>query len=178
MRHHRPVGGAGRRATRRIARSLRPPLPAPTTPVRDLRPRQTHRAASNRDQLRCLPDLLSSTRDRLFLCGRGAGSTYDEPGPAALLRLSGRAQIDAARTGPDGSIRPELAGVCDALTGLERPRSLLTNWHNLASLRTLSDIAAGRLELSHEALDAPPQVFSVTYLRALLIAAGALPRTR
>src|SRR5699024_2755134 len=49
------------------------------------------------------------------------------------------------------------------------------NWHDLASLRLLSDIAAGRLELRHEALDALPQVFSVTHLRALLIVAGALP---
>src|SRR5699024_3896099 len=84
-------------------------------------------------------------------------------------------QIDAALTGPDGSIHPGLAGDRDALTGLERPRSLLTNWHDLASLRLLSDIAAGRLELRHEALDALPQVFSVTHLRALLIVAGALP---
>lgn len=84
-------------------------------------------------------------------------------------------QIDTALTGPDGHIRAELKGVRDALTELERPRSLLNNWHNLASLRLLTDIAQGRIELSHEALDAQPQVFSVNYLRAMLVAAGALP---
>ncbi|MBE4696197.1 hypothetical protein HGI16_16020 [Brevibacterium casei] len=110
------------------------------------------------------------------LCGQQAlGRRTTNRGRPRCFACQAAQQIDAARTGPDGSIRPELAGVCDALTGLERPRSLLTNWHNLASLRLLSDIAAGRLELSHEALDALPQVFSVTYLRALLIAAGALP---
>jgi len=110
------------------------------------------------------------------LCGQQAlGRRTTNRGRPRCFACQAAQQIDAALTGPDGSIRPELAGVCDALTGLERPRSLLTNWHNLASLRLLSDIAAGRLELSHEALDALPQVFSVTYLRALLIAAGALP---
>ena len=79
-------------------------------------------------------------------------------------------QIDAALTGPDGRIRPELMPVRDALTELERPRSLLNNWHDLPSLHLLTDIAQGRLDLSHDALDARPQVFSVTYLRAMLVA--------
>lgn len=85
------------------------------------------------------------------------------------------AQIDAALTGPDGTIRYELKPVRDALTELERPRSLLTNWHDLASLNLLTEIAQGRFDLSHDALDTRPQVFSVTYLRSMLVAAGALP---
>ena len=78
-------------------------------------------------------------------------------------------------TVPDGTIRPELTGVRDALTELRQPRSLLSNWRGLASLRLLTDIAQGRLDLSHDTLDARPQVFSVNYLRALLVAADALP---
>jgi hypothetical protein len=42
-------------------------------------------------------------------------------------------------------------------------------------MQLLSDIAQGHLELTHDALDACPQGFSVTYLRALLVASGALP---
>lgn len=61
--------------------------------------------------------------------------------------------------------------VRNALTELERPRSLLGNWQGLASLRLLTDITQGRLNLSYDALDARPQVFSVT----MLVAAGALP---
>ena len=71
-------------------------------------------------------------------------------------------------------VRNELL-IGDALTELRQPRSLLSNWRGLASLRLLTDIAAGRLDLSHDALDAQPQVFSVNYLRAMLVTAGALP---
>lgn len=85
------------------------------------------------------------------------------------------AQIDAALTGPDGIIRPELQPVRDTLTASDKPLSLLTNWHRLASLHLLADIAQGRLDLTHEALDERAQVFSVTYLRAVLVATGALP---
>lgn len=84
-------------------------------------------------------------------------------------------QIDAALTGPDGVILPELKPVRDALVATDRPRSLLSNWQHLASLHLLADIAQGRLELTHKALDTRPQTFSVTYLRSMLVAAGALP---
>jgi len=110
------------------------------------------------------------------ICGQQAlGRRTTNHGRPRCFSCQAAQQIDAALTGPDGRIRPELMPVRDALTELERPRSLLNNWHNLASLRLLTDMAQGRLELSHDALDARPQVFSVTYLRATLVAAGALP---
>lgn len=84
-------------------------------------------------------------------------------------------QIDAALTGPAGTLRPELKPVRDALAETAQPRSLLANWRDLASMRLLIEIAQGRLDLSHDSLDAQPQVFSVTYLRAMLVATGALP---
>lgn len=110
------------------------------------------------------------------LCGQQAlGRRTTNHGRPRCFTCQAVQQVDAALTGPDGMIRPELKPVRDALTELERPRSLLNNCHNLASLRLLTSIAQGEVDLSHDALDARPQVFSVTYLRALLVAAGALP---
>lgn len=110
------------------------------------------------------------------ICGQQAlGRRATNHGSPRCFACQAAGLIDTALTGPDGSIRPELIPVRDALTELERPRSLLNNWHSLASMRLLTDIAQGRIELRHEALDAQPQVFSVNYLRAMLVAAGALP---
>ncbi|MEJ1092926.1 hypothetical protein [Microbacterium istanbulense] len=110
------------------------------------------------------------------ICGQQAlGRRTTNNGRPRCFGCQAAQQIDAALTGPDGLIRPELKPVRDALTELERPRSLLSNWRNLPSLHLLADIAAGRVELTHAALDARAQVFSVTYLRAMLVAAGALP---
>ncbi|GAA4429259.1 hypothetical protein GCM10023169_31360 [Georgenia halophila] len=110
------------------------------------------------------------------ICGQQSlGRRTTNHGRPRCFACQAAQQIDAALTGPDGTIRPELKPVRDALTQLRRPRSLLSNWHSLASLRLLTDIAQGRFDLSHDALDARPQAFSVTYLRAMLVAAGALP---
>ncbi|QQB65053.1 hypothetical protein I6I18_01115 [Kytococcus sedentarius] len=110
------------------------------------------------------------------LCGQQAlGRRTTNHGWPRCFACQSAQQIDAALTGPDGTIRPELKPVRDALTEFRQPRSLLNNWHDLPSLHLLTDIARGRLDLSHDALDARPQVFSVTYLRAMLVAAGALP---
>jgi len=109
------------------------------------------------------------------VCGQHAlGRRTTNHGQPRCFTCQATQQIDAALTGPDGLIRPELKPVRDALTEATQPRSLLTNWHSLASMHLLTDIASGRIELSHDALDAQPQVFSVTYLRAMLVAAGAL----
>lgn len=109
------------------------------------------------------------------ICGQQAlGRRTTNKGRPRCFACQAAQQIDAALTGADGLIRPELQPVRDALAELERPRSLLSNWHNLASLRLLIDIAHGRLDLTHDALDTQPQVFSVGYLRALLVATGAL----
>lgn len=110
------------------------------------------------------------------ICGQHAlGRRTTNHGQPRCFAYQAAEQIDAALIGPDGRIRPEQKPVRDALTELRQPRSLLNNWHKLASLRLLTDIAQGHLELSHDALDALPPVFSVTYLRAMLVAARALP---
>lgn len=110
------------------------------------------------------------------VCGQQAlGRRTTNHGRPRCFTCQATQQIDAALTGPDHLIRPELKPVRDALLATDTPRSLLNNWHNLPSLHLLADIAQGRIELAHDALDARPQVFSLTYLRALLVASGALP---
>lgn len=110
------------------------------------------------------------------ICGQQAlGRRTTNRGRPRCFACQAAAQIEAALTGPDGMIRSELQPVRDALTATSRPRSLLSNWHDLASLHLVAEIAQGQLGLTHDALDARPQSFSVTYLRAMLIAAGALP---
>jgi hypothetical protein len=110
------------------------------------------------------------------ICGQHAlGRRTTNNGRPRCFACQATVQIDAALAGPDGLTLPELKPVRDALLATDRPRSLLSNWHHLASLHLLADIAQGRLELTHEVLDARPQKFSVTYLRSMLVAAGALP---
>ena len=110
------------------------------------------------------------------ICGQHAlGRRTTNNGQPRCFACQATVQIDAALTGPDGLILPELKPVRDALLATDRPRSLLSNWRDLASLHLLVDIAQGRLELTHEVLDTRPQTFSVTYLRSMLVAAGALP---
>src|SRR5699024_7669621 len=99
------------------------------------------------------------------ICGQQAlGRRTTNKGRPRCFSCQAISQIDAALSGPDGFVRSELKGVRDALAETERPRSLLSNWHSSASLHLLTQIAQGRLELSHDALDARPQTFSVTYL--------------
>lgn len=110
------------------------------------------------------------------ICGQQAlGRRTTNRGRPRCFACQVKQQIDAALTGPDGQIRAELKPVRDAMTEVRSPRSLLSNWHRLPSLSLLRDIAQGRIDLSHAALDARSQTFSVTYLRSILVAAGALP---
>ncbi|HOC14201.1 MAG TPA: hypothetical protein PKJ61_10040 [Propionicimonas sp.] len=110
------------------------------------------------------------------ICGQQAlGRRTTNHGRPRCFACQATQQIDAALSGPDGTINPELKPVRDALNEFRQPRSLLNNWHDLPSLHLLAEIAQGRLDLSHDALDARPQTFSVTYLRSMLVATGALP---
>ncbi|MFE6904265.1 hypothetical protein ACFVFJ_47060 [Streptomyces sp. NPDC057717] len=110
------------------------------------------------------------------VCGRQAlGRRTTNNGQPCCFGCQAAARVDAALTCPDGAIRPELQPVRDALAATSGPRSLLTNWHSLAGLHLLTEIAQGRISLTHETLDARPQTFSVTYLRSVLVATGALP---
>jgi hypothetical protein len=69
----------------------------------------------------------------------------------------------------------ELSGVFDAVTAARQPRSALNWLRKGAGAGLLADVAAGRLAISHDALDAHPHRRAADYLRHMLTAAGALP---
>lgn len=69
----------------------------------------------------------------------------------------------------------QFAGVYDAIVTTTTPRSALNWLRKGAGAALLAEIAAGRLALTHEALDAHPRPQAADYLRHVLVANGALP---
>ena len=89
----------------------------------------------------------------------------------ARLRRRARDLLSAGT----GIIPAQLSGVFDAVTAARQPRSALNWLRKGAGAGLLADVAAGRLAISHEALDACPHRRAADYLRHMLTAAGALP---
>ena len=102
------------------------------------------------------------TEDKLYEKGRCA-------------RCSLRRRTRLLLSDGTGIITPELNGVFDAVTAARQPRSALNWLRNGAGASLLADVAAGRLALTHQALDAHPHQRPADYLRHMLTAAGALP---
>ena len=63
----------------------------------------------------------------------------------------------------------------DAVTAARQPRSALNWLRKGAGAVLLADVAAGRLAISHQALDDCPRRRAADYLRHMLTAAGTLP---
>ena len=63
----------------------------------------------------------------------------------------------------------------EAITATGQPRVALNWLRKGAGAALLADLAAGRLPLTHEALDACPRRRAASYLRHMLTASGALP---
>jgi hypothetical protein len=74
-----------------------------------------------------------------------------------------------------GQITPQLAGVFEAVTAARQPRSALNWLRKGAGASLLADAAAGRLAITHQALDEHPHRRAADYLRHMLTAGGALP---
>ena len=102
------------------------------------------------------------TEDKLYEKGRCARCS---------LRRRARELLSAGT----GTIVVELSGVFDAVTAARQPRSALNWLRKGAGAGLLADVAAGRLAISHEALDAHHHRRPADYLRHMLTAAGALP---
>ncbi|MGE5291118.1 MAG: hypothetical protein ACM3ML_28755 [Micromonosporaceae bacterium] len=77
--------------------------------------------------------------------------------------------------GSNKEIPARFAGVHAAIVATTAPRSALNWLRNGAGAAVLAEIAAGRLALTHEALDAHPRPQAADYLRHVLVANGALP---
>ena len=96
-----------------------------------------------------------------------------EKGRCARCSLRRRArELLSAGT---GTVPPQLTGVFGAVTTARQPRSALNWLRNGAGASLLADVAAGRLAISHQALDDCPRRRAADYLRHMLTAAGALP---
>jgi hypothetical protein len=102
------------------------------------------------------------TEDKLYEKGRCARCS---------LRRRARDLLSAGT----GIIPAQLTGVFDAVSAARQPRSALNWLRKGAGAGLLADVAAGRLAISHEALDAHPYRRPADYLRHVLTAAGALP---
>jgi hypothetical protein len=63
----------------------------------------------------------------------------------------------------------------DAITGTRQPRSALNWLRKGAGAALLAEVTAGKLAVSHQALDAHPRQKAADYLRHMLTASGALP---
>lgn len=78
-------------------------------------------------------------------------------------------------TAPDGEVHPQLRPALDALLATERPKSTIY-WMQISKAAVLlGDMAAGRVPISHECLDALPRTGWVDFLRDFLVVVGVLP---
>ena len=74
-----------------------------------------------------------------------------------------------------GTVPGELAAVRDAIVTTSTPRTALNWLRKGTGAAILAALARGDIALTHEALDAHPNRRPVDYLRAMLVAHGALP---
>jgi hypothetical protein len=90
-------------------------------------------------------------------------------------RCSLRRRVTGLLSAGTGPVPSQLAGVAEAITATPTPRSAL-NWVRTgAGSQILADLAAGRLEATHQALDDHPRPKAADYLRHMLTTHGALP---
>lgn len=108
-------------------------------------------------------------------CGEHGLGFGVRAGALVCLRCSAADRLDALITRPDGTRPAALRGLRDAFLAAEQPRSIHTWLDRSPARHLLSPLATGELELTHDALDALAQPPSLTHLRALLVACGALP---
>lgn len=102
----------------------------------------------------------------------GAEERPYSQGRCARCTLAERVRVLLA--GPDGVVVPALAPVATALAAAPQPYSAL-NWvRSGAGARLLTEIASGPIALTHEALDAHPQLRAAEFLRQMLVANGVL----
>lgn len=110
------------------------------------------------------------------VCGLHAlGRRTTKDGQPWCFACQATERIDQLLTGSDGTVSAGLKDVRDALVSTDRPRTILSNWDRVGSLSLLAKLASQDDQITHEALDAEGNRFSVNYLRAVLVACGTLP---
>ncbi|WP_250285753.1 site-specific integrase [Frankia sp. CiP1_Cm_nod2] len=117
-------------------------------------------------------DCAGITRD--FFCSR-CGFEGLLLGGRLCERCTLTDQLTTALDDGTGNVSPPLMPLLDAVRAMPRPKSGLAWLRNARVRELLADLAAGRIELTHEALHPLPNWRTVAYLRDLLMACGALP---
>jgi DNA-directed RNA polymerase subunit RPC12/RpoP len=125
------------------------------------------------------PDGAPACRDcagitRSFFCDRCGFEGFLLGGrPCERCTLTGKAA--AALDDGTGHVSAPLAPLAEALAAMQTPRTGL-KWIAAAHVRELlSDLAAGKVALTHQALAAQPHWRAVAHLRDLLMSCGVLP---
>lgn len=75
-----------------------------------------------------------------------------------------------------GEDRPDLAPLAEALVGVDDPRAVLNWLLRSKGADLLAQVIAGKIPLSHEALDQLERSHVVEHLRGLFVASGLLPQ--
>jgi len=107
-------------------------------------------------------------------CAR-CGSQGRLPAGRRCARCALSDQLAAALDDGTGHINPALAPLFAALTSMDKPRAGLIWLQNPKVPQLLSDLATGRIPLSHEGLHAVASWRTAAYLRDLLMTCGVLP---
>jgi hypothetical protein len=89
-------------------------------------------------------------------CGGSPGNAGAGRHGRRCARCSLRRRTRELLSAGTGTISPQLAGVSDAMTAARQPRSALNWLRKGAGASLLADVAASRLAVSHDALDAHP----------------------
>lgn len=110
------------------------------------------------------------------VCGqRALGRRATKDGKPWCFACQATEHIDSVLVGADGELPMRLKDVRDVLVARAGSPSLLSTWRRTDSLRLLARLAEQPDQITHDVLDAKGNRFSVTYLRALLVATGVLP---
>ena len=90
-------------------------------------------------------------------------------------RCSLRRRATALLAGPGGQVPAGLLPVLEGICTARIPKSALNWLRRSHGAALLADLAAGKLPVTHQALDADPRRRAAGFLRQMLTAGGALP---
>ena len=98
---------------------------------------------------------------------------HPSPGQCARCLISKR--LDELMSPADGSLPPGLQALRRELAEVGYPGTAMLWLTNPSITPVLAGLAAGRIPLTHQALDVLPQTRALAHLRQTLVAIGALP---
>ena len=97
------------------------------------------------------------------------------PNPGQCARCLINTRLDELMGPADGSLPPGLQALRRELAEAGYPGTAMLWLTNPSTVPVLAGLAAGRIPLTHQALDGLPQSRALAHLRQTLVAVGALP---